>query len=125
MKVDNQDIVRMARQLRDEENATQHVSPWRRHRRFAVPTRLVALPASVVIGFILGIWTNVRTQSDAPLTALVDTVYIKVNDKPDTSHVTKPRALTVRPARRPRPRAIATGHPMQSDRIGYDLLVKN
>lgn len=139
MRVDNQDIVRMARQLRDEENATQHVSPWKRHRRFAVPAWLVAVPAAAVMGFVLGIWTNVGTQSGTPLTALVDTVYIKVNDKPDTAHAVasahvmtpgtavsaspSPRAAAVVPVRQSRP--AATGRPMQSDRIRYDLLVKN
>lgn len=36
------------------------------------------IPAAVFIGFILGIWTKSSSQTDAPLTALVDTVYIKV-----------------------------------------------
>ena len=36
MKIDNQDIIRTARQLRDEENAEMHVSPWNRHRHFHV-----------------------------------------------------------------------------------------
>ena len=78
MKIDNQDIIRTARQLRDEENAELHVSPWNRHRHFHVPTWLVAIPAAAIIGFVLGLWTQANSHSDVPLTALVDTVYIKV-----------------------------------------------
>ena len=32
MKIDNQDIIRTARQLRDEENEQLHISTWNHHR---------------------------------------------------------------------------------------------
>ena len=140
MRVDNQDIARMARQLCNEENETLHVSPWKRHRHFTVPSWLVALPAAALVGFFLGVWTNVPTQTDTPLTAFTDTVYIKVNDRPDTAHVIATAHATplgtatpdhqpphARPAARParHHRPVATGQPMQSDHIRYDLLVRN
>jgi len=79
MKIDNQDIIRTAQQLRDEANGQLEIRPWNRHRsHFRIPSWLVAIPAAVFIGFILGIWTKSSSQTDAPLTALVDTVYIKV-----------------------------------------------
>ena len=129
MRVDNQDIARMARQLCNEENETLHVSPWKRHRHFAVPSWLVAIPAAAL-----------PTQTDKPLTAFTDTVYIKVNDRPDTAHVIATAHATplgtatpdhqpphARPAARParHHRPVATGQPMQSDHIRYDLLVRN
>ena len=81
MKIDNQDIIRAARQLRDEENEQLNVRPWNSHRsHFHVPTWLVAIPAAAIIGFVLGLWTQDNQKGNESLTALVDTVYIKVSD---------------------------------------------
>ena len=139
MKIDNQDIIRTARQLRDEENAELHVSPWNRHRHFHVPTWLVAIPAAAIIGFVLGLWTQANSHSDVPLTALVDTVYIKVSEpKPQQDSVvqTIPAASapvvtkkvpkqTVRTASSANPTQKGYGRPVADDHIRYDLLVKN
>lgn len=139
MKIDNQDIIRTARQLRDEENAELHVSPWNRHRHFHVPTWLVAIPAAAIIGFVLGLWTQANNNSDTPLTALVDTVYIKVPTPqpqqdsvvqvvPATStHAAKPdpKQKTVRTAASANPTQKEYGRPVADDHIRYDLLVKN
>ena len=139
MKIDNQDIIRTARQLRDEENEQLHVSPWNRHRHFHVPTWLVAIPAAAIIGFILGLWTQSNSHSDVPLTALVDTVYIKVPSPqpqqdsvvqvvPATStHAAKPdpKQKTVRTAASANPTQKEYGRPVADDHIRYDLLVKN
>ena len=139
MKIDNQDIIRTARQLRDEENAELHVSPWNHHRHFHVPTWLVAIPAAAIIGFVLGLWTQANTNSDTPQTALVDTVYIKVptpQSQQDsvvqaipaasTPAVTKtsPRK-TVRTTSPSAPSRKAVGRPVADDHIRYDLLVRN
>ena len=139
MKIDNQDIIRTARQLRDEENAKLHVSPWNRHSHFHVPTWLVAIPAAAIIGFVLGLWTQANTNSYTPLTALVDTVYIKVpTPQPQqdtmaqaipatsTSTVTKPAPKqTVRSASSSNPTQKKYGRPVADDHIRYDLLVRN
>lgn len=139
MKIDNQDIIRTARQLRDEDNAELHVSPWNRHRHFHVPTWLVAIPAAAIIGFVLGLWTQANSHSDVPLTALVDTVYIKVPSPqpqqdsvvqvvPATStHAAKPdpKQKTVRTAASANPTQKKYGRPVADDHIRYDLLVKN
>ena len=139
MKIDNQDIIRTARQLRDEENEQLHVSPWNRHRHFHVPTWLVAIPAAAIIGFILGLWTQSNSHSDVPLTALVDTVYIKVpSPQPQQDSVaqamptptataatkTSPKQ-TIRTAPSPNPTQKEYGRPVADDHIRYDLLVKN
>lgn len=139
MKIDNQDIIRTARQLRDEENAELYVSPWNRHRHFHVPTWLVAIPAAAIIGFVLGLWTQANSHSDVPLTALVDTIYIKVPSPqpqqdsvaqvfPATStHAAKSdsKQKTVRTASSANPTQKEYGRPVADDHIRYDLLVKN
>ena len=133
MKIEDKDIIRTAQQLRDEQNAQFHVRPWNRHSHFYIPTWLVAIPAAAIIGFVLGIWTNVSSPKEAQLTALVDTVYIKVPEKvnePDTivQTVTKQKeAPIVKPissaVRHIRPTTV--GRSIADDKIRYDLLVKN
>ena len=136
MKIDNQDIIRTIRQLRDEENTELHVSSWNRHHHhFHVPTWLVAIPAATIIGFVLGIWTNVNNPKEAQLSSLVDTVYIKVPEKvkePETivqPNINKKEAPTIKPkattssARHIRPTII--GHSIADDKIRYDLLVRD
>ena len=158
MKVTEQDIIRTARQLRDEENEQLNVQPWNSHRSrgfrsrgfrsrgfrsrgFAIPTIpawLVAIPAAAIIGFVFGFWTKSTCQLDAPLTALVDTVYIKVHDpqpRQDTIAQVIPavQSSTPRPATRSRGFAIPAssrpqptlGRPVSDDHIRYDLLVRN
>ena len=140
MKIDNQDIIRTAQQLRDEDNQQLHVSPWNRHRRFRIPNWIVAIPAAAIIGFVLGIWTQADSKGDSTLTALVDTVYIKVPVTPSSqdsvipSHtataqkpvvstpVTKPTASTPSSKDRLLP---SSGRSVADDHIRYDLLVKN
>ena len=135
MKIEDKDIFRTARQLRDEQNAQLHVRPWNRHRHFHIPTWLVAVPAAAIIGFVLGIWTNSNNSKDVPLTALVDTVYIKTPEiikepEPITHTDSKQqKTVTVRPTavtttiREEQPATI--GHPIADDKIRYDLLVRN
>lgn len=138
MKIDNQDIIRTAQQLRDEENLQQTVRPWHRHRsHFRIPSWLVAIPAAVFLGFILGIWTKSSNQQDAPLTAMVDTVYIKVPTPAPAPVPVLQEIPAVQPAstqqaaiqkRSPRKAAAqkkATGCPVAEDHIRYDLLVRN
>ena len=139
MKIDNQDIIRTARQLRDEENAELHVSPWNRHRHFHVPTWLVALPAAAIIGFVFGLWTQANSHSETPLTALVDTVYIKMPmPQPQQDSVVQvvsaaltPAAAesgpsqTVHRASSANPSQKKYGRPVADDHIRYDLLVRN
>lgn len=131
MRIDNQDIVRTARQLRDEENEQLHIRPWSRHRHFHVPAWFAAIPAAVIVGFFLGIWTQADKQNKAPLTALVDTIYIKVpvpeppQTKPAIQAIPEASNPTVRSsASHPRPQP-ALGRPLANDHIRYDLLVRN
>lgn len=139
MRTDNQDIIRTARQLCDEENAALHVTPWKRHRHFHIPTWLVTIPAAAIIGFVLGVWTQANSNSDTTLTALVDTVYIKVptplpQKNPTTQNMPVTPAPTVnKPESRQKVRTASPsgssyktlGRPVADDHIRYDLLVKN
>ena len=138
MKIDSENIIRTAQQLRDEENLQQTVRPWNRHRsHFRIPSWLVAIPAAVFLGFILGIWTKSSNQQDAPLTAMVDTVYIKVPAPAPAPVPVLQETPAVQPAvaqqaaiqkRSPRKAAAqkkATGRPVAEDHIRYDLLVRN
>jgi len=136
MNITDQDIIRTARQLRDEENEQLSVRsefnrtrPWHR-----IPTWLVAIPAAAVVGFFVGIWTE-SSQNDTPLTARVDTVYVQMSapqpQKQDS--VRQPIQMTTAPIPRQTVRPSSTRHNVNSslgrsvadDNIRYDLLVMN
>ena len=140
MKIDNQDIIRTAQQLRDEDNQQLHVNPWnRQHNHFHVPTWLVAIPAAAIIGFVLGLWTQHHSNDNAPLTALVDTVYIKVPEQQpkqdsviqaipvaQTPVVSKPIVKSaVRTSTNNSRQQTTVGRSVAEDQIRYDLLVMN
>ena len=136
MRVDNQDIIRTARELRDEENSRLHVRPWRRSSRFRVPAWLVAVPAAAIVGFFFGLWTNSPQSVEASLTALADTVYITVKEPAPTVDTMYMADANPSPAITPA-RQVASSRPVQkkqyafvgqsmaTDQIRYDLLVKN
>ena len=135
MKIENKDIIRTAQQLREEQNAQLHVRPWNRHSHFHIPSWIVAVPAAAIIGFVLGIWTNDNSPKESQLTALVDTVYIKVPEKvkePNTivqTDIKQKEAPTIKPkpanssAIHIRPTTV--GHSIADDKIRYDLLVRD
>ena len=136
MHVDNQDIIRMARELRDEENKQLHVSRWRVGSRSVSPAWLAAIPAAAIVGFLFGIWTNSQRRDDLPLQAMTDTVYIKVKEnveRVDTVYLPRPahsaagtnasKAVMAKTSNR-QP-AYPTGQSAANDQIRYDLLVKN
>ena len=132
MKIDNQDIIRTSQQLRDEENSQLNVHPWRHHRHFHLPTWLVAIPAAAIIGFVLGLWTQSNSQSEAPLTALVDTVYIKVTEPQPEKDSVAQAIRAAAPAPAPKQALRVKAKPIQpmgcsvaDDHIRYDLLVRN
>ena len=138
MKIDSENIIRTAQQIRDEENIQQTIRPWNRHRsHLRIPSWLVAIPAAIFIGFILGVWTKRSNQQDAPLTAMVDTVYIKVptpapapvpvlqeTPAPQPAN-TQQAAIQKRSPRKAAAQKKATGRPVAEDHIRYDLLVRN
>ena len=135
MKITEQDIIRTARELRDEANAQQHVRPafHRSATRWHIPAWIVAVPAAAIIGFVLGLWIKVPTQEGTRLTELTDTIYIQVPPKPlphtDSMAVATSNAPTTSVARRQIRRQQASparrGRSVADDHIRYDLLLKN
>ena len=140
MKITEQDIAQAARQLRDEENAKLQVPKFSNSKssnsKSSNSKIRYFLPAAAVIGFVLGYLTpRTETLEESPLTALVDTVYIKVHElKEDTlprpEDLVSPKTETpvkggrIDRASRRHP-APATGIPVADDKIRYDLLVLN
>lgn len=130
MKITDQDIIRTAQQLRDEENDQLRVTHWHRQHRFRVPSWLVAIPAAVFLGFLLGIWFDGETKSNMPLTAMTDTVYVKVTEpsvSTDTITHAAPRPVNVRTkaSKVKRSSHHSSGQSLAEDKIRYDLLVQN
>ena len=130
MKITDQDIIRTAQQLRDEENDQLRVTHWHRQHRFRVPSWLVAIPAAAFLGFLLGMWFDGETKSDMPLTAMTDTVYVKVTEptvNADTVTHAAPQPINVRTkaSKVKRSSHHSSGHSIAEDKIRYDLLVRN
>ena len=134
MKVTEQEIARTACELRDEKNSQLHVSPWNRHRRYGASAWITAVSAAAVVGFLLGIWTNAQIQKEEPLTALVDTIYIKVHDAsehtalPQMVNATQSMPIADKPTVKKetsKKKSAATGLSVMNDNIRYDLLTMN
>lgn len=130
MKITDQDIIRTTQQLRDEENDQLRVTHWHRHHHLRVPSWLVAIPAAAFLGFLLGVWFDGEPKSNMPLTAMTDTVYIKVTEpsvSTDTITHAAPQPVNVRPkaSKVKRSSHPSSGHSIAEDKIRYDLLVKN
>lgn len=136
MNITDQDIIRTAQQLRDEENEQLHVRPefnrtrpWRR-----IPSWLIAIPAAAIVGFFVGIWTE-GSQNDAPLTARVDTVYVQMPVSQPTEGDTVYQPIqtmrvsvsnnTTHPSSTTRSTSPSHGRSVAEDNIRYDLLVMN
>lgn len=130
MKITDQDIIRTAQQLRDEENDQLRVTHWHRHHHLRVPSWLVAIPAAAFLGFLLGIWFDGETKSNMPLTAMTDTVYVRVAEptvNADTITHAAPRPVNVRTkaSKVKRSSHHSSGQSLAEDKIRYDLLVQN
>lgn len=136
MNITDQDIIRTAQQLRDEENEQLSVRsefnrtrPWHR-----IPTWLVAIPAAAIVGFFVGIWTE-SSQNDTPLTARVDTVYVQMPASQPTEGDTVYQPIqttrvtvsnnTTHSSSKPHNFHPSHGCSVAEDNIRYDLLVMN
>ena len=132
MKINNEDIARMARSLRDESDEQLNIAPWSQKRHTRFPAWIVTIPAAIMIGFFFGVWTDSHLKSTAPMTALVDTVYIRVNDTPTTLDTAQAIPMPQLQPTATQPKGNKTlihktpavqPQPMVSDKIRYDLLV--
>jgi len=136
MNITDQDIIRTAQQLRDEENEQLHVRPEfnRTRPRRRIPSWLIAIPAAAIVGFFVGIWTE-GSQNDAPLTARVDTVYVQMPVSQPTEGDTVYQPIqtmrvsvsnnTTHPSSTTRSTSPSHGRSVAEDNIRYDLLVMN
>jgi hypothetical protein len=135
MNITDQDIIRTAQQLRDEENEQLHVRPeFNRTRPWRhIPSWLIAIPAAAIVGFFMGIWTE-SSQNDAPLTARTDTVYVQVpiqQPPKEPTPLPNPNEHTTAPTQTVHKSVVAQspqaslGHSIADDNIRYDLLVRN
>lgn len=136
MKINDKDIARMARRMRDEENGSLHVRRWRRNRK-SMPQWLVALPAAAVIGFLAGFFTGSKSEPEdmRMLSQRIDTLYItRQAEKPESadSGTLKNTGLAIETksnspgtsARRDSSKSkYVTGLPASKDGIRYDMLV--
>ena len=119
----NDDIIAMARRIREEENNQLQVRPWKSRNRMAW---YITVPAACLIGFSLGYCPRPASETPQDLTALAatDTVYVQVYDTIyQTTDVHKPV--------RPRPITAANqasrkiGISVLEDNIRYDLLASH
>ena len=126
----NDDIIAIARRLREEDNSQLHVRPWKSSRRRIA--WYIALPAACVISFVLGYCLRPTSNTETPhdLTAqtvttsdtvyvhevMHDTVYLTTSHDALHPHST---STTSRPINE-EPRKI--GVSVLEDNIRYDLL---
>ena len=120
----NDDIIAMARRIREEENNQLQVRPWKSRNRMAW---YIAVPAACLVGFFLGYCLRPASEAPQDLTAHVttDTVYVQVYDTIyQTTNVHKPvrpRPMTADNGSAPRKIGIS----VLEDNIRYDLLASH
>lgn len=122
------DLIRAARQLRDDENIRLHVRPWQHKTRNAW---WVALPAACLVGFALGFWLRPSAPTADPQQVVAqtvvkhDTVYVRevvrdtIYQTTDPHHPVRPLPITAS-TRSDRPKHV--GVSVLEDGIRYDLL---
>ena len=120
--ISNDDIIRAARQLRNEENERLHVRPWQKNYNRWMP--YVSIPAACLVGFALGF--SLRTPSNSAgsgNTALIDS-FVLHEVVHDTIYQTVPspqyRVLAEKTANADEEQGVSVFH----DGIRYDLLAK-
>lgn len=124
----NDDIIAIARSIREEDNSQLHVRPWKSSRRRIA--WYIALPAACVVSFILGYCLRPTTHVDTPhdLTAqtTTDTIYLRevVHDTVyrTTSHDALHLHSTSTPTQPANEEPRKIGVSVLEDNIRYDLL---
>ena len=119
----NEDIIAMARRIREEENSQLQVRPWKSRSNMAW---YIAVPAACLVSFFLGYL--LKPSNDAPqglASVATDTVYVQVYDTiyqtTDVHKPVRPRPITASNASEPR----KIGVSVLEDNIRYDLLASN
>ena len=122
----NDDIIAMARRIREEENNQLQVRPWKSRSRMAW---YIAVPAACLVGFFLGYGlrpANMEPGSESLASlSTPDTVYVQVYDTiyqtTDVHKPVRPRPITASNGAEPRKIGIS----VLEDNIRYDLLASN
>jgi len=121
----NDDIIAMARRIREEENNQLQVRPWKSRNRMAW---YITVPAACLVGFFLGYCLRPASETPQGLTALAttDTVYVQ-----EVVYDTIYQTTDVHKPVRPRPITAANqasrkiGISVLEDNIRYDLLASH
>ena len=119
----NDDIIAMARRIREEENSQLQVRPWKSRSNMAW---YIAVPAACLVSFFLGYL--LKPSNDAPqglASVATDTVYVQVYDTiyqtTDVHKPVRPRPITASNGSEKRKIGIS----VLEDNIRYDLLASN
>ena len=129
----HEDIITIARDIREEDNAQLHVRPWKSSRNSTA--WYIAIPAAAcLVGIILGYCLHPALNENDPqgLTAhtTTDTVYVHevvhdtIYQTTDVHRPVRPRPITAStqsPSKEPR----KIGVSVLEDNIRYDLLASN
>ena len=122
----NEDIIAIARSIREEDNRRLNVRPWKSRNRIAW---YVAVPAACLVSFFLGYLlrpSNMEPSSqDIASLGNHDTVYVQVHDTiyqfSDMHKPVQPRPIKASNPSEPR----KIGVSVLEDHIHYDLLASN
>ena len=123
----NDDIIAIARSIREEDNSQLHVRPWKSSRRRIA--WYIALPAACVVSFVLGYCLRPASNTETPhdLTAqTADTIYLRevMHDTVylTTSHDALHPHSTSKPSQPANGESRKIGVSVLEDNIRYDLL---
>jgi hypothetical protein len=126
----NEDIIAVARNIREEDNRRLNVRPWKSRNRIAW---YVAVPAACFIGFVLGYCMHLSTLGDSPenlASAVAADTFLAREVVSDTVYQTtnphrpvRPRPITASAPSSSKPRKI--GVSVLEDGIRYDLLASS
>lgn len=122
----NDDIIAMARRIREEENNQLQVRPWKSRSNM---TWYIAIPAACLVSFFLGYLLRPAGlepgSQDLAFLGNPDTVYVQMYDTiyqtTDVHKPVRPRPITASNASEPRKIGIS----VLEDNIRYDLLASH
>ena len=126
----NEDIIAIARSIREEDNRRLNVRPWKSRNRIAW---YIAVPAACFIGFVRGYCIHLSSSGDSPQnfasTVTADT-FLAREVASDTVYQTtnphrpvRPRPITASAPSSTKPTKI--GISVLEDHIRYDLLASS
>lgn len=122
MKINEHEIAKSAKRLRDAENSQLHIKPWH-SRRMSIPSWLVFIPAAALLGFYFGMRFQIEESSaDVLAMSKPDTVYVDRVER-ITEYDTIYRMLPPRKSKSTDSYETMTGVPVSADNIPYELLV--